>query len=157
MKTRIFVLVILVLAFVGGFISFENKREKYGAELDEFRSEYNRIKSKQSKIEDLKKKRAEYFRKVFLINRPGAENKSLAGLMNVLILMDNREVRFSEVRVNGRPGTLEFRLSGFSRKPGNLLDLTDKLESSAGVFITSRKVDENNPNRFVLMGEVSVE
>jgi len=157
MKTKIFVLVILFLVLIGGFISFEKKKKEYGDELENVRSAFIGIKLKQSRIEDLKKKRAEYFRKVFIINRPGDENKALASLMSVLIMMDNREVRFSDIRVDGRPGTLEFRLSGFSRSPTHLLDFTDKLESSAGAFITSRTVDEKNSNGFELKGEVSVE
>ncbi len=65
MKTRIIVIFILLLAFIGGFIYFEKKKGEFGLELDKVKTEHTQIISKQIKIEELKTKRAEYFEKVF--------------------------------------------------------------------------------------------
>jgi len=157
MKTRIIIIIFLLLTFLGGFIYFEKKKGEFGLELDKAKADHSQIIEKQIKIEELKKKRAEYFEKVFMINRPGDINRSLTGLISVLIMMDNRSVRFSKINIESRTGAIEFEIAGYSRKAAYLLDLTDKLESSAGVFIISKIVSEKNPKEFIIRGEVAAE
>ncbi len=157
MKIRIITIVFLILAFIGGCIYFEKKKGELISELDNVRSEHSSMISKQIRIDELKKKRAEYFERVFMINRPGDINRSLTGLISVLVMMDDRSVRFSEINIKSRTGAIEFEITGYSRKTAFLLDLTDKLESSAGAFIISKTVSEKNPGEFIIRGEVAAE
>ena len=157
MKIRIIAIIVLVLAFLGGFFHFDKKSGELESELEKVRSEHTNIISKQIRIEELKKKRAEYFQKVFIINRPGDIGRSITALISVLILMDDRSLRFSEINIVSKTGTIEFEIKGFSRKEAYLLNFTDKLESSAGAFIISKTADEKNPKQFIIRGEVSAE
>lgn len=157
MKGTAITLILITLIFGAGFISFENKKGKYGKELHELRAELNTIKKNQSRITELKRKRADYFKKVFIINRPTALNSSISGFLNVLIMMDNRKTRFTEINVNSGTGAFEFEITGFFRKVRDLEDLSDKLENSTGAFILSKTITGKNKNQFVMTGEVSAE
>ena len=157
MKVSAITLILITIIFGAGFISFENKKGEYGKELHELRSEFNNINENQVRILELKRKRADYFKKVFIINRPETINSSISGLLNLLIRLDNRKIRFAKINITSRTGAFEFEITGFFRRVRNLEDLSDKLESSAGAFIHSRIITEKNRNQFVITGEVSVE
>ncbi|MEN8154738.1 MAG: hypothetical protein ABFR75_12030 [Acidobacteriota bacterium] len=157
MKTRIISSTLLILAFAAGFIYFEKKKREYGAELHIVKSEYNTIISEQTKIHDLKKKRADYFKKVFIINRPEDLRLSLTKFFNVLARMDNRSVSFKNINIINKTGVFDFEITGSFRRRDNLLDLMDRLESSSGAFILSREISKERRNEFLLKGEVPVE
>ncbi len=157
MKIRIIVIIVLVLVFLGGFFHFEKKRGELTKELEKVRSEHIKIISKQTSIKELKKKRAEYFEKVFIINRPGDIGRSITALISVLILVDDRSIRFSEINIVSKTGVIEFEIKGFSRKGAYLLDFTDKLENSTRAFITSKTVNKKDPKQFIIRGEVAAE
>ncbi len=157
MKARVISLVLLALFFSAGVVFYENSKGKYNKELHELRSELNTIKSDQVRILELKKTRADYFRKVFIINRPGAINSSISDFINVLVRIDNRKLRFTGVNINSRTGAFDFEITGFFNRVRNLEDMTDILESSTGAFILSKLITGKNKNTFVLKGEVSAE
>lgn len=157
MKARVISLVLLILAFSAGFIFYEKNKGKYGSELQELTSELNTIKENQVKILELKRKRADYFKKVFIINRPGAINSSISDFLNALIRIDNRKLRITEISIKSRTGAFDFEITGFFNRIRNLEDMSDKLESSTGAFILSKSISGKNRNSFILKGEVSAE
>ncbi len=157
MKLRIASIILVILVTGMGFISFEHKKGQYGRELHELVSELNTINENQARIQDLKKKRADYFTKVFLLNWPGYLNSSVSCFLNVLIRMDNRKLSFTNISIKSRIGAFDFEIKGIFGKARNLVDLTDKLESSGGAFILSKTISGERKNIFVIKGEVSTE
>ncbi|MCK5219941.1 MAG: hypothetical protein KAR14_00035 [Candidatus Aminicenantes bacterium] len=157
MKARVISLVLLILLFSAGFVFYEKNKGKYGKELHDLRSELNTIEENQVRIVELKKIRADYFKKVFIINRPGDINSSISDFTNALIRLDNRKLRFTEISIKSRTGAFDFEITGFFNRIRDLENMSDKLESSTGAFILSKLITGKNRNSFVLKGEVSAE
>jgi len=157
MRARVISLGLLILIFSTGFVFYEKNKGKYGRELNELRSELNIIKENQVKIVELKRTRADYFKKVFIINRPGVINSSISDFINALIRLENRKLRFTEISIKSRTGAFDFEITGFFNRIRNLEKMSDKLESSTGAFILSKVITGKNRNSFVLKGEVSAE
>ena len=157
MKGPIIILILVTILFGAGFIHFEKKKGTFETELDELKAEYRSIMEKQDRISVLKKKRAEYFRKVFILNRPYELSSSMTIFMSILTRFDNRKIGITGITISRGTGVFNFTITGRFNETMDLIGFSDKLESSARAFIISRQVSGDRGNLFSIAGEVHTE
>jgi len=155
LKKKITLILFPLILIVVSIIHFEGLKNNYKKELISAKTSYEKKKSGFSDKESLKKLRADYFAKIFLLDFSGKFQSALSGFFSNLKSVLKRDVKLSGFEFIPDVGKINFTLKiEFETGKKDFPVIYRKIENFRNILFVSFKRDKKI---YIISGEIEIE
>lgn len=155
MKKKIILILFPLILIAVSIIHFEGLKNNYKKELISTKTSYEKKKSDFADKESLKKLRANYFAKIFLLDFSGKFQSALSGFFSNLKSVMRRDVKLSEFEFIPDVGKIDFKLKiEFETGSKDFPVIYRRIENFRNILFVSF---EKYKKIYIISGEIEIE